>query len=565
MESMEQERKRRMMYDWHTIVRDLTLRLVRRASVTNTPGETAFGSFLGELLRAAPYFREHPADVRVERTADDLHERSNVFALARGTGRETVLLAGHYDVVGVENYGALAPWAFDPEALRPRLIAALRAEGPSPADARALADLESGAFLPGRGALDMKCGLALGIALLWRWVEGAARRGNLLLIATPDEEENSHGMRAAVERLPALLAEWGLEAVAAINLDVTDDGGDDGAGQAIFLGSVGKLLPSVYIAGRDTHAGAPFAGVNPNFLAAAITQRVECGTALMDVAGGAAAPPPVCLQQIDLKERYSAATPAAAWCCYNLLAHARPPAAALELFMGVVREALTDALRQLDERARAYAALAGGPSGFPTYEPLVLSFADFKARALAQGGAPARAALDELTTSLAADPAVDLPRFSRRVIEALWPWSGLAGPAAVVCFASLYYPPARLDASNPRHARLHAAAARAAGDLSRELPRPIRPRPFFPGISDMSFLGGAEAPEQIAAVAANTPAAGARIRFDYAAIPGLPVINVGPWGRDYHQRTERVNTHYAFAVAPELVWRIVEEVLEPNE
>jgi len=62
---------------------------------------------------------------------------------------------------------------------------------------------------------------------------------------------------------------------------------------------------------------------------------------------------------------------------------------------------------------------------------------------------------------------------------------------------------------------------------------------------------------------ANTPTWRTRIRHDYQAIQvlDLPAINVGPWGRDYHQRTERVYMPYAFSGVPELIWRIVDDLL----
>ena len=111
--------------------------------------------------------------------------------------------------------------------------------------------------------------------------------------------------------------------------------------------------------------------------------------------------------------------------------------------------------------------------------------------------------------------------------------------------------------------RQHEVAARQAAALGRETGAPIRLRAFFPGISDMSFLQGAESPAELAVMAANTPAWGSRICHDYAAIQALdlPAINVGPWGRDYHQRTERVYMPYAFGVVPELIWRIVHDLL----
>ena len=56
-------------------------------------------------------------------------------------------------------------------------------------------------FLPGRGLLDMKSGIAAGIAVVEAFAADPARRGNLLFAATPDEEDRSVGMRAAAELL----------------------------------------------------------------------------------------------------------------------------------------------------------------------------------------------------------------------------------------------------------------------------------------------------------------------------------------------------------------------------
>ena len=114
---------------WYARVRELTLQLVRIPSITNSPGETAFAWQLRDLLATLPYFAAQPDQLRVEPTTNDRYERYNLYALARGSGPHTVVLAGHYDVVNVEQYGALQPWAFDPEALLPRLLAALERHG----------------------------------------------------------------------------------------------------------------------------------------------------------------------------------------------------------------------------------------------------------------------------------------------------------------------------------------------------------------------------------------------------------------------------------------------------
>ncbi len=185
-----------------------------------------------------------------------------------------------------------------------------------------------------------------------------------------------------------------------------------------------------------------------------------------------------------------------------------------------------------------------------------------KATALERGGAAAGAALAELTARLAGDAAVDLPALSREITALLWGYSGLTGPAAVIGVGSLYYPCVIVDEAAPDHARLRAVTAAQSAAVAAETGVPIHLRPFFPGISDMSFLSGTDSPADLAALAANTPAWGSRIRFDYREIQALNLatINLGPWGCDYHQRTERVHMPYSFGVVPELIWRIVGEL-----
>jgi arginine utilization protein RocB len=235
---------------WFDRVRELTLALVRFPSVTRSPGERDFAQYHLDLLQSLPYFQAHPENLRTLPTENDTYERSSLFALARGRGKKTLLLTGHYDVVSVENYGNLKPYAFEPAELLPRLIEQLKQSPANPSNSRALDDLESGAFMPGRAALDMKSGLAAGIAVLERFTQLQEPEGNLLYIAVPDEEHSSVGMRSVAKQLPRVLEEWGLEVTAAINLDSVADDGDGRLGRTIAVGTVGKLLPTVMLVGR---------------------------------------------------------------------------------------------------------------------------------------------------------------------------------------------------------------------------------------------------------------------------------------------------------------------------
>ncbi|HQV26844.1 MAG TPA: M20/M25/M40 family metallo-hydrolase [Thermoflexales bacterium] len=545
---------------WFERVRALTLSLTRQRSVTNTEGETSFGPWLYDQLAEWPYFRTRPECLRLERTLDDRRERYTVFARVHGAGRRAVALCGHYDTVDVDGYADLEPYATDPEALLPRLIERLEREARSAADLRALADLRSGDYMAGRATLDMKGGLAVGLAVLERFAAQSQLEGNLVFVATPDEEDSSNGMRSAVRQLAELLPEWGIDLEAAINLDSGVGEGDDG--KAVFLGSVGKVLPSVFFVGRPTHAGAPFDGVNAALLAAELTRRVEANPALGDPPGAAeeVAPPPVTLYQTDRRSRYDVTTPATAWCSYNVLTYTRTPADMLDMMLGETRAAMDAALRTLETRAAAYDRVAGAAVHAHAWTPQVLTWAQLEAQARSRGPA-AIARMTALRDMLAADATLDIIGLSQRLIEAAAREAGLAGPAAVLCFASQYYPQVDLG-QGPRAKAFLAAITAGTAAIAASHSTRVRLRRHFPGISDMSFFAP-QAAGAVEVVIANTPAWGSGLTHDYAAAArvGTPIANIGPWGHDYHQATERVNMPYSFEVLPALVWGVVNRLL----
>jgi arginine utilization protein RocB len=560
---------------WYPQTRAFTLQLTQQFSQTDAASETTFGLFLRDLLSSWPNFKSNPDDLLLERTQDDPHERYVLYALVRGQGRQTLILTGHYDVVGIDNYGALAGLACDPEKLLPALIGQLEAESQSgrevpSSDRLALTDLRGGDFLPGRGALDMKSGLAAGLAVLERFLAQPEeiRPGNLLFIAVPDEETASNGMRSATRRLAKLAEEWCLDLVGAINLDASDDHGNGRLGQAAYMGSIGKLLPAVYLVGRETHAGSPFQGINAALLAAELTRRIECQPGLADQTSGEFTPPPICLKMTDTKRGYDVTTPTAVWCYYNWLTLNLRAQDVLERVCELAREALDAAVTSIVDAASRYAAMTGTPPAELRWPVQVYRFEQVKSLALERGGEPARGRLEKLEAELSADPNLDTPTVCLKLIEMAWAESGLAGPAAVVGFAALYYPPAFVNVEDERGRRFQAAIQRQAETLGSEKSTPIEMRPFFPGISDMSFLGGQVASAEMDVLSANSPAWRNRSGADFGAtaLLNLPAANIGPWGRDYHQRIERVYMPYSFEVLPELLWRIQEDLLrEPSK
>lgn len=489
-----------MRNDLASRAREIALTLTSWPSVTGSADEVAFSAKLAGLV-----------DGWTEGIPDD--PRRNVFTLKRGTGRRTVVLTGHFDVVPVEDYGALKPLAFEAERLLPEMIAKLKATGENPL---ALADLESGDYLPGRGLLDMKAGLAAGIAAMEVW----GGEGNLLFVGVADEEDRSAGARAAAPLIARIAREHDLDIALVINLDAINDQGDGSAGRVVAMGSIGKQLLTALAIGQEAHACYPQYGVNAAYLAAELACEFELAAELAETTGEEVAAPPTALHLKDQKSGYNVTTPAQTWAYWNTLQHQRSSAQVFEIGLALARRAM----------ARAEAK-TGRAIPVMTYAALAARVAPEKLKAQ--------------TTALAGTD-LDLPERARLMTQFAWAESGLSGPTVVMGFGSIPYPAVQLSDAALEETIMAAAA-----------PFGLKPVRYFAGISDMSFLG--EASGDLSVCAANTPIWGTSFVMPEAA--GYPCINIGPWGRDYHHWLERVHALYAFEILPRVLIAVIEAVM----
>jgi arginine utilization protein RocB len=209
--------------DFQAFARRWAMALTSQPSVTGSTDEAGFGSWLADALRKDPAFAGASVWTFPVLPGDARH---CVAMLLRGQGAQTVILTGHFDTVTFDDYDDLSALATRPADLADALRARLTLNAETSAEKRARADLASGEFLPGRGLLDMKSGLAAGLAVAAAFAAEADRSGNLLFIAVPDEEANSAGARCAARQLPAIASRHGLDFIGAVNLDAIADDGD---------------------------------------------------------------------------------------------------------------------------------------------------------------------------------------------------------------------------------------------------------------------------------------------------------------------------------------------------
>ncbi len=587
---------------WYDEVKAITARLVQIYSISpSVTGENACAAEIHSALAErglSPAYWEMAGD-----------GRKIVWAIVEGRALPpdadkipTVILLSHLDVAGVQDYGAdVAP--FDPQALQDALLEQYE-KNPNTED-ECLLDAGSGQWMFGRGSFDMKSGVAAQIAVMGALAESRdTLPGNVIMVATPDEEVESAGTMAAVERLVELGATHHLDYVGVINSDYTAprEPGDDK--RYIYRGTIGKMLCCFYVRGCETHVGEAFRGLDANLIAANLIQETNLNVALCDEADGEIAVPPLTQKQRDFKARYDAQTPISAVIHCSCLVHSWTPNDVLVKMVALAQRALSKANHRRVVQWSRYAERQN--SSVPiddlggrvwTYQQLYQSVAEKLGRATLERELEERAfgyilrarrILDQLSQEerdflidngqLAG---LDSRERSLSIAKTLVDIASREGvfdlgkPAVLVYFAPPYFPPIRGESES----RLNRAIA-AEVDSGRY--GDIQFRGFYPYVSDISYMKVDEAVYQsLPTLKENFPLWRDRnydvqeqvdqqhpARHEYFTVPfdlihelNCDVANIGPWGKEAHGKGERVYMPYSFETVPELIHNVVLRVL----
>lgn len=548
------------MLDCRDEVLFYTKQLVNIGSIVNTNGEKEIAQALYTMISSFPYFIENPAYVIKPQTQNDVLERYNVLAFVKGTKRKsnkTIILMGHMDTVGIDDFTQLADKAFNPD----ELLEELKKEN---LPALVKEHVDSGEWMFGRGVLDMKSGVASHLYLLKYYSEHPEElEGNLVFLSECDEEDSSNGVLSAVKTLNAWKEEHGFEYVGAINSDFVAPRYEGDKNRYIYKGTVGKLLPSFFIAGAETHVGSAFEGLDPNLIAAELTRQIDYNPDLCNEAFGEITMPPVSLKQMDLKPNYTVQTALAAYVYYNFFIHSWTPKDVLEKLTEQAQIAFDKALKLYYERYERFCKISGEPCKELSWKPRVMTYEEMKSELIKVHGSDYTAHMVDFQENLLLDSSLDLRMYAARVVEEAWKWMPDQSPAIILFYSSLYSPRIEVTGETEDERILIEALEQAVESVQPEYEEPIVIRSFFPYISDMSFVALSDDDEALDAASRNNPSWGRKFHVEYQDIRELnvPVINIGPYGLDAHKRYERMEMDYSLEIVPNLTNEVIKNAL----
>jgi len=550
-----------MYLDCLETVKNLTKELVRIPSIVKTSGESDVARWIYNYYLGLEYFKQYPEQVVLQETINDEIERHNAIAMVRGTkgdSNRTIVLMGHLDTVGVDDFGVNREAAFDPDKL-PEVLKSLNVSE------EVMKDIESGEYMFGRGALDMKGGVAGHMYMIEYFSKHPEElNGNLIAIAECDEEDNSHGIISALKILLKWKEQYGLEYVAAINADYSTPYHPLDNNQYVYFGTIGKLLPSFYVTGKETHVGNSFGGFNPNSLIAEINRKIDLNSELCDEAQGEVTVPPTSLKQTDTKVGYTVQTPLAAYSYYNFFTHSMSPKEVIEKVKGKAKEAFDDLLEYMDGEYRKYCEM-----GKHTYTPLpyrkrVYTWEEFYNELVTIHGDKFRHYLHNFAADLnKTNPSMDLRDFSVAVIQEAWKWSVDKSPVVIIYYSSLFSSRIEMRGKTEMEKALLDAVKDSIALVQEHSEKPIVVKMFYPYISDSSFMALSDDPDELVALEKNMPSWGTKYNHPIEDILkiNVPVVNIGTFGKDGHSLTERVHIKYTFENVPNMTYNTIRSLL----
>ncbi len=582
---------------------------VKIESYTATESERKIEEFFRSYTESISYFREHPENCGLYSLSGDGLSRNVCWAMVRGKGKKTVCMVHHYDIVDVEDYKLLKNLAFSPDELEQELL-----RHKDLLTEEAAKDLKDGTFLFCRGGCDMKAGGAIQYALLEaysRLAEDGKFDGNVIVIGVPDEENLSAGMRAAVKLLSQLSKERGLEYVMMINSEPHFDGNvivigvpdeenlSAGMRAAVKLlsqlskergleyvmminsephqrkdfakgvfseGTVGKMMPFVYVRGYLSHAGKVFEGLNPSALLSEIAVRTEINMDFADRVGCEAAPPPTWLYQKDSKTHYDVSMPLSAQGCFSVLTLKQTPEELLGKVRKVCEEAFDAVIRRMNENYVHYCRARNTEDKPLPWQVSVSSFGELYEEAFRQAGetfAEKYRSEKEVVLADIQSGKKDMIEGTFSLIEVIYDYIEDISPRVVFGLVPPYYP-------NVSNLYFDEIAPEALG-ISEKLStytygmygQLYETEYFYTGICDLSYINTKNSEAQRAALTESMPLFGADYDIPFEEIEDISMagINIGPWGKDFHKLTERVYKEDLYVRTPKILDHAVKILL----
>lgn len=539
-------------------IKEIVYNYIKAKSFTNSEGEKEAEKFFLDYFANIPYFQTNKELYGAYPIEGDSFQRSVCWAMKKGLGKETIVFIHHYDVVTVEDFKLLKPFAFTPDELEKELF-----KIKDTLQKEVQEDLESRKFLFGRGVCDMKGGGAIQMALLSHYTQKEDFKGNLIVLGVPDEENLSAGMRAAVMLLVEIQEKYGLHYKMMINSEPHQR--KDHQKGVFSLGSVGKLMPFIYVRGSLAHAGKVFEGFNPLNLMSGIVRKTELNMDLSDTVGNEVSPPPTWLYLRDDKVNYDVSMPLSVSGCFSILTLNQTPSDVLKKVKNICEDAFEEIIKEMNGRYEAFLKETKQPIQKLPWKSKVVDFSKLYQEALENHG---ELFLDEYKKEVRRlnekrkNNEMSLIACNFALVNFVYNFIDDLSPKVVYGLIPPYYPNVSNLFFNDLDDNIRMIAEKLNEFTNKEWNQQYAKEYFYTGISDLSYTSISNSQQVVKTLEDAMPFFGNLYDIPVTAIEkiSMPVINIGPWGKDFHKLSERVLKEDLYVRTPRIIKYAIETI-----
>ncbi|MCL2235602.1 MAG: M20/M25/M40 family metallo-hydrolase [Defluviitaleaceae bacterium] len=518
-------------------IEQLMLDFVAVATDTGTELERDVQPFFQKWFDDVPYFKANPEHCGFFPIPNDRLGRVVPWALVKGQGAETVVLIHHCDTVDTEDYKHLRHLALDPHG-----ITKAYGEGKMDFPEAVQKDLDSGNWLFGRGVADMKGGGAVHMALVEEYAKEVDFKGNVIFLSVPDEENLSAGMIGAVELLKQLTDKFSLKIV--LTMDIEGHEREEENRTIYHDGSIGKVMPVVYVRGKLAHTGMIFKGLNPVNLLAEIVRRTELSPLFMEKYGNAVIPPATWLYSKDSKKVYNVSLPDGALGYMSVLTASKTPKEIMEMVHKEAVSAFDAVINEMNISYKKFLELNDeSPRDLP-WKTNVKYFGEVYSQAVADSGEAFVTGFKDMERGVTAKyhaKEISMIDGISEIIAFTLEHVTSQDPIVVLAMSPPFYPAVNNAMLGEASAKVNQVLAEACEYTKNTLGLDAQVKNIYTGISDLSYSMFVSGDDVIEYMDGNMLMNSVySMRLDLIKELSAPVLNIGPWGKDIHKYTERV-------------------------
>ena len=533
-------------------IKDKTLyileKLMQAKSISYSEKENEASEFIYDYLSKIEYFKKNKEYLIRYKIEDDVYNREIICAIVRGNNNNTLLLSGHFDVVGIEEFGDFKENAFDINKIENNLKTLDLSENNKK-------DLYSGEWIYGRGSCDMKGGLSVSMAILEEYSKQENKDGCLIFIAVPEEETYSIGMRNASKLLSTLKNKYNLNYKLMIIPEPNDRENNK---HTLHIGTVGKCMPTIMVQGVKAHIMSYFNGLNPLSILSCIFEKTEGSIKLVDSYKNEKTPPPLWSYFKDLKYEYDVSIPFRAAGYFTVLHFTKTPEEIINEVKKISIEAFNNFLEKFKNNYKEY----NNKELKEDYKPEVYTLIELIEKL------KKRKDFDDFYKNLKKEISIKIrkekenyPNTTIFAMEKILNYANFQYPFVVISFSPPYYPAVHSDFIYGKE-NYGSKYFKIIEKKYKELYNiDIICNNYMTGISDASY-SAVNTKYDYKIFSDNMIVWGSEYNIDFKSIEdiNIPTLIFGPWGKDLHRVTERVNKKSLLEEFPNIILSLMKEI-----